>query len=394
MNDAKDRNFVYWAVNANNKHMKKNLLFVLGLICSSFGFNQQTSAQIDVGGVTRDYIYYEPAIYDGSTPVPVLFVFHGLGDNASNMAQAGFNNIADTANMIPVYMQGTLNLASQTAWNNGTLLASTSDDLAFVAEVLDSIQSWYNIDPDRIYACGFSMGGIMSNHLYCANDEFDAIGTVGGPLATSDISGCARTNPARVVNIHGTADATVPYDNGALPSLSLVLETLEFWKSYSNCQDSTVCRITDAVADGITVDYIKYNTCDANNELEHYRMNGADHIWPYPPANDIWAAKVIWNFLEGQPTGYGCTSLLGMEEIDQNFEFNLFPNPAKNQLTIQTDVEVNSYEVTDISGKIVLQQKGLKTQKQNIQLTSLNQGVYFIKVHTNKGQQIKKFIKK
>ena len=106
--------------------MKKLLLFVFTAISSSFAFNQQTSATIDVGGEIRDYIYYQPGIYDGSTPVPVLFVFHGIGDQASNMAQAGFNQMSDTANFIPVYMQGTLNILSQTAWNNGTALASTS----------------------------------------------------------------------------------------------------------------------------------------------------------------------------------------------------------------------------------------------------------------------------
>ncbi|MEZ4936035.1 MAG: T9SS type A sorting domain-containing protein [Crocinitomicaceae bacterium] len=365
--------------------MKKGLLFAFGLACSTFSFTQQTSAQLDVGGVTRDYIYYQPSGYTGTTPVPVLFVYHGLGDNASNMAQAGFNQMSDTANFIPVYMQGTLNILNQTAWNNGTALSTTTDDLAFTAQVLDSIQAWYNIDPDRIYACGFSMGGIMAHHLYCANDEFDAIGSVGGPIATSNISGCARTNPARVLHVHGTADQTVPYDGTALPSLSLVPETLNFWKGYSNCQDSTICRITDVAADNITVDYIEYNTCDPNNELVHYRMNGADHIWPYPPANDIWAAKVIWNFLQGQPTNYGCTSVLGIEEQTQNFELNLYPNPATNHLTIETDAEINAFEISNVEGKVVEIYTGLKTNQHTFSLSNLKQGGIF-KIRTDKGQ--------
>jgi polyhydroxybutyrate depolymerase len=373
----------------------KKFIYAFCLLITPFTYSQQTSATIDVGGVTRDYIYYEPAIYaTAGETVPVLFVFHGLGDNASNMAQAGFNNIADTANMITVYMQGTLNILNQTAWNNGTALASSDDDLAFTAQVLDSIQTWYNIDPTRIYACGFSMGGIMSNHLYCANDEFDAIGTVGGPMATSDIAGCARTNPSRITHIHGTADATVPYDTGALPSLSLVPESLDFWKGYGNCQDSSICRIDDAVADGITVDWIQYNTCDANNELEHWRMNGADHIWPYPPANDIWAAKVIWNFLEGQDHGYNCTSVLAIEENELNLNLNLYPNPAKGWVNITADEEINGLEIRNLEGKIIQSQGGLKKNSITADISELNSGVYFIKIKTAKGNQIKKFIKK
>lgn len=373
--------------------MKKLLLFVFTAISSIFAFNQQTSATIDVGGEIRDYIYYQPGIYDGSTPVPVLFVFHGIGDQASNMAQAGFNQMSDTANFIPVYMQGTLNILSQTAWNNGTALASTSNDLGFVAQVLDSIQTWYNIDPDRIYACGFSMGGIMSHHLYCANDEFDGIGSVGGPMSTIDISGCARTNPARIVHIHGTADGTVPYDGQALPSLSLVPQTLDFWKNYAGCQDSTVFHVADVQNDGITIDHIQYGNCSASNELEHYRMNGAGHIWPIPGQNDIWAAKVIWNFLQGQPTDYPGTSVLGVNEITQNFTLNLYPNPANTQITIETNSEINTYEISNAEGKVISKMEGLNSFEKTISLDKFENGMYFIKVKTVTGQKIQKFIK-
>ena len=381
------------ALSTNPIHMEKLVLFLFTILSIPFAFNQQISATVDVGGVTRDYIYYEPAIYDGSTPVPVLFVFHGLGDQASNMAQAGFNQISDTANFIPVYMQGTLNIASQPAWNNGTLLGSTSDDLGFIAQVLDSIQTWYNIDSDAIYACGFSMGGIMSHHLYCSNDEFDAIGSVGGPMSTSDISGCSRTNPSRVVHIHGTADATVPYDAGALPSLSLVPETLDFWKGYGNFQDSSICRITDAAADNITIDWIQYNTGNANQELEHYRMNGADHIWPIPGTNDIWAAKVIWNFVNGQSTGYDCASILGIEEQVQAFNTTIYPNPSIDHFTLESDAEINTIELISFDGKMIQIINGLKTNQHILSASKLNQGVYFLKIKTDKGQQIKKFIK-
>ena len=364
---------------------------ILGL--TSFAFTQQNNATIDVNGVSRDFIYYEPPIYStAGESVPVLFVFHGLGDNAANMAQAGFNLIADTANMIPVYMQGLNNVLSQSAWNNGTALASTADDLAFIDQVLDSIETWYNIDPDRIYACGFSMGGIMSYHLLCANNEFDAIGSVGGPMATSDISGCQRTNPSRTVHIHGTADATAPYDGTALPSLSLVPETMDFWKNYTGCQDSTICRITDSANDSINVDWIQYNQCNTDHELELYRMNGAGHIWPYPPANDIWAAKVIWNFLEGQPTGYGCTSIVGLQE-EKSFPFEVYPNPSSTNLNVKTKAEINEIQIQDISGKIVQTFSNLKTNIFSFSIQNLETGTYFIKVNTDKGLRIQKIIK-
>ena len=356
---------------------------------------QQFSETIMIGSESRNFIYYEPAIYGtaGET-VPVMFIFHGLGGTATNMATAGFNLIADTANMIPVYMQGTLNSQSQTAWNNGTLLSSTTDDLAFVAQVLDSMQARYNIDPTRIYAGGFSMGGIMTHHLACANEEFSAITSISGTMATSDIAGCGRTLPLRVLHMHGTADGTVPYDGTALPSLSLVQQTLDFYKGYTGCSDSTICRIPDTANDGIVIDVIEYGSCTGVQELVHWKLIGGDHIWPTPPTNDIWAGKVIWNFLEQQDHGYNCTSTLSIEEEQVNFELSIFPNPSEGKITITTDEEVTGIEIVDLNGKVLRSRTGLKLNTITEDISDLNSGVYFIKVKTKKGNQIKKIILK
>lgn len=368
----------------------KKILLLLALSLSAISFSQQTSATLQVGGVTRDYIYYQPAIYNPSTDtIPVLFIFHGLGDNAANMVNTGFNVVADTANMIPVYMDGLLNPYNQTGWNNGTLLATTADDLGFIAQVLDSLQTWYNIDTNRIYATGFSMGSIMSHHLACANDEFDAIAGISGTMATSDISGCGRTNPVRVMHMHGTADATVPYSGSALPSLSLVPQTLDFWKAYSACQDSVAYSIENTVNDGIDVDWFVYNTCNPGEELEHWRLNGGEHIYPYPPVNDIFATTIIWHFLEGYDHGY-LFGPLSTNELEKDLSIKVYPNPASSIVAISSEGEIENVTIYSTNGAVVLKSGKYET----IDISSLEAGIYFVFVQTNNGIQTVKIQKK
>ncbi|MEA2041436.1 MAG: T9SS type A sorting domain-containing protein [Bacteroidota bacterium] len=64
-----------------------------------------------------------------------------------------------------------------------------------------------------------------------------------------------------------------------------------------------------------------------------------------------------------------------------NSNINIYPNPVKDRLTVET-VGVSEIEIFDISGKVVYSDE-LKQNKEVINFTSFNQGVYFVKVTTN-----------
>jgi hypothetical protein len=72
-----------------------------------------------------------------------------------------------------------------------------------------------------------------------------------------------------------------------------------------------------------------------------------------------------------------------------NNDFTLYPNPAKDKLSIKIDSEINLIEIYTLLGKKVLQSKA----QQEIDISQLSNAVYFIKVYTQKGAGIKKFIK-
>ena len=78
-----------------------------------------------------------------------------------------------------------------------------------------------------------------------------------------------------------------------------------------------------------------------------------------------------------------------------NFEardFSIFPNPATNQLNIQSEnVAIQHLEIFNLSGKRVLQQTYNATEA--IDVSSLAKGLYIIKIETDSGSFTKKLVK-
>ncbi len=356
----------------------KYFLTTLALTLVSITWSQQTNETIDIGGVTREYIQNLPVAFDPiNESLPVVFCLHGLGSNAQVMTAIGFNQIGDTARFITIYPEGVVNTFGQASWSNGTLLASTAADFDFFNNLIDDMVLNYNADPSRIYFSGFSMGSIMSYKLACElNGRIAAIGTMSGTMSTEDVNNCVPTYLTPVIHFHGTIDPTVPYDSGALPSLSLVPETIEFWRNAHNCSvayDST--QIPDIAADGLTVDRFVYQNCTPLNSLEFWRINGGEHDYFYEPVNDFTEAVEIWNFFSQwshpNPESAGILSL-GESPVQ------ITPNPSLGIIDIT--VEKNDKLLIHSSvGKSVYSgdiNSGLNT----VDVSYLEPGVYMVQL--------------
>ena len=123
------------------------------------------SGTIQSGGLTREYLLYVPAIYTGNTPAPLVLNLHGYGSNSTQQQVYGnFRPIADTANFLVVHPNGTLDPQGNRFWNT-FLIPSTVDDVAFISDLIDTLESMYNIDPNRIYSTGMSNGTCQDRGL-------------------------------------------------------------------------------------------------------------------------------------------------------------------------------------------------------------------------------------
>ena len=90
-----------------------------------------------------------------------------------------------------------------------------------------------------------------------------------------------------------------------------------------------------------------------------------------------------------------CETTLKEESIAElTSSINVYPNPVNDVLFIETEVEINEVVVYTITGVIVGQQTTVNGQQTFIDVTNLNSGVYFVKVVTENGEVVKRFVKK
>lgn len=160
-------------------------------------------------GSGMPYRTFVPAGYDGSQAYPLILFLHGAGERGNdNEAQLNNNangamRLLDDANLAlqPVFM-----IAPQCptdGWWSGTTLATA-------VGIVDTISGEYDIDPDRIYITGLSMGGMGTWSAVTANPDRFA--------AAVPMSGNGDTNPAPSVAampfwfFHAANDGTVGVD--------------------------------------------------------------------------------------------------------------------------------------------------------------------------------------
>ena len=78
----------------------------------------------------------------------------------------------------------------------------------------------------------------------------------------------------------------------------------------------------------------------------------------------------------------------GIETLNANNEINVFPNPVQSILSINTTASIKVIHIINLLGEELF-----RTNKSSIDCNSLKAGIYFIKVETDNGVLIKKFLK-
>ena len=77
-------------------------------------------------------------------------------------------------------------------------------------------------------------------------------------------------------------------------------------------------------------------------------------------------------------------SNVGINEIENNFSFSVFPNPSSGMFTITSSEKISGIEITDVLGRVI-QNVNIKMQSANIDLTGEAKGIYFVRVMDGEG---------
>ena len=367
------------------------ILLFTGFVFSSTA-QQTINASITHDGIERDYILYVPEIYDGSTAAPLVLNFHGFGSSASQqMFYGDFRDIADTEGFLLAHPEGTTFIGNQ-FWNVGFPgLSSNIDDVGFTEALIDELATLYAIDLDRVYATGMSNGGFMSFLLACQlSEKIAAVASVTGSMTQDTFDDCNAQHPTPVLQIHGTEDDVVLYNEN---NLSLPIpDVISYWVDHNNCETTpTTTTLPDVdVSDGSTLEHSVYEDGDNGVTTEHMKVIGGGHTWPGSVLNtagtnqDIDASMEIWLFF----SRYDINGLLSTDD-SENKQVSIYPNPthSKINLLLNYSKEVN-YELFSPLGK-QLMTGTITSSNQEIDISHLPSNIYFLRV----GSKIFKVLK-
>ena len=149
------------------------------------------------------------------------------------------------------------------------------------------MQSLLTIDPARVYAAGFSKGGMFAYTVACRMPGvFAAVASVSGPMVAT---ACTPASPLSVLHIHGTADQNVPFvgGRGALTDPRNVwpaaMEGLAAWSASDHCDAAPTA--TDRLAANWTCSAFAH--CGGTNVVTWCLVAGGGHEWPGPAATVI-----------------------------------------------------------------------------------------------------------
>ena len=378
------------------KHSMKNIFtLIISITLVNLSFAQTSTGSFIWDGLLRDYILHVPPGYNASEATPLVLNLHGYTSNAQQQQfYSGFDSDADTAGYIVVYPNGIAN-AWNSGWNNPYY--SGIDDVGFLSALIDTISEGYNIDDCRVFSTGMSNGGFMSYRLACElENKIAAVASVTGSMTDSMMYYCQNTRAIAVMEMHGTADNTVPYTGTT--AFTSVDENLNFWATHNNCVGSSTSQDLPDIdpLDGATVTKIQYTTCDATTELITFRINGGAHTWPGASFNigvttqDISANSEILQFFNTHPRCTGSTSV----EENNSQAMLLFPNPAENELRIKSDLTgKKELYIYDLTGKIIYRNQNYK-ENSTVLLDKFLSGIYYVKLTNNHKEVIAKFVKK
>jgi len=251
-------------------------------------------------GRSRGYQVYLPQDRDHEG-LPLVIVYHGSGGTSEGIRLLSrFDSTAAQLGFVAAFPDATSDWAEgcdcSTADQNGI------DDVAFTSDLIDAMALEFEIDTTRVFAAGFSQGGLMVYRLACElSDEISGVAAVGAPMSLPLSENCTNPDAIPLMVVLGTQDEVFPwegaYDSGNQSTLSAD-STAQFWSAANGCTGdrSSSLEFTGATS-GIEVWREWYTGCPSSSEVVLYRLEGAGHIWP---SGGFSASRTIGEFFMNQ----------------------------------------------------------------------------------------------
>ncbi len=371
------------------------IILILGL-CTSKAFcqtqsclqnanhpNQRTITQVtSTETIVREYILRIPQSYDENIASPLLINLHGFGDCASDYSETigdfyNFHELADQENFIVAYPQGAYRPEKEdTYWEPGDTGIDNiyENDVYFIEELISNIASEFNLNLDKIYACGYSNGGMMAYSLACNRSHlFAAIGIMSGTMLSED---CTLTQAVPIIKFHGIGDDVLPY--GGNLWYQSVDEVVSFWLNKNSIPSNS---LISSELNGGNVIKDEYMGSSEHSCLTLYTVHEefdkpGGHVWFSEEIGGATPNRIMWDFLDES-----CGIVNSTNEFDNHkLEVKVQSNPFLNQITIERNYSMNQeFGIYNING-ILLLKGNLNSNLYTIDLSQLPANVYILNI--------------
>ncbi|KAI1427941.1 Alpha/Beta hydrolase protein [Xylaria sp. FL1777] len=199
--------------------------------------NKRTNVTLASG---RTYLFWVPPNYNPQKETPLIFSFHGASRTPDSQADLDLltTPFFNRDHIVVYPSSGEYGEKKGRYWQGAPQVPPEVDDVAYVLEILEALESRLCLDTARVYATGKSQGGLMTNNLACdarSTARIAAFAPVSGSYYVN-VTGSACTpltlesvcRPERqripMLLFHGGNDSTIPYAGGprsgeCLPSI-------------------------------------------------------------------------------------------------------------------------------------------------------------------------------
>lgn len=183
-------------------HITKIFTIIISILTISMVTNAQTRKTITSEGQKREYLQYAPS--DLGSKRPLIISCHGMNQSAQYQWDAlkDAKTLADKEKFVIVLPEGI-----NSGWD-----ISGDRDINLIKDLIAQMKKDFDIDENRVYLSGFSMGGMLTYH---AMNKIPDVIAAFAPISGYPMWGFTYTGKRAipVIHHHGTGDDVCVYSN-------------------------------------------------------------------------------------------------------------------------------------------------------------------------------------
>lgn len=234
---------------------------------------KQESIDIKVNGKTRNMVVFTPDEFPANSPL--FIVTHGMNQSPEYQYDSDkMYNLIDTEKFVIAYLRS----------NGNTWDTSGTNDQDFVIKTIDEMADRYDIDRDRVYWSGFSMGSMLIHHCIAnMQDKIAAFAPTSGiQFSEEPWNNCKK--PVNLLECIAYGDDVFGYEQYGIHDY---IKNYALHDGHTQYSKMVGYRINGSWFDG---DLEKWSGGPKGGEVWLYSYNNGGH-WP----NDV-NPRLIWDF--------------------------------------------------------------------------------------------------